>query len=141
MQSAIGGLGLALRPVCAICKQTDFTALSPGAYAIEGSEAYAIVQHYETGPLAARRWEAHRRYIDIQFVLDGVELMGYANLDRLAAGPYDEDKDYLLLEGDGDFFVVRAGTFVIFMPQDAHMPGRVAGVPQAMWKVVVKVPV
>ena len=36
--------------------------------------------------------------------------------------PYDADKDVAIYDGQGDFFVVPAGMFTIFMPQDAHMP-------------------
>ena len=71
----------------------------------------------------------------------GVELMGHAPLASLRVGVYDESRDFVAAEGDGDFFRMTAGSFVIFWPGDAHMPGLAAGAPAALRKIVVKVPV
>lgn len=120
-------------------KNADLSNINQGKHEIDGSNIYALVQRYMTKPRENGFWEAHRRYIDIQYVVKGVELIGYANLDNLKAGEYDEEKDFLPLQGDGDFIVVQAGTFVIFMPQDAHMPCLTVTTPQAVEKIVLKV--
>jgi YhcH/YjgK/YiaL family protein len=87
------------------------------------------------------RWEAHRKYIDVQYVHRGAELFGYASLRELKAGSYDEAKDFLSLQGGemGDFFRVGEGTFVVLFPQDGHMPGMAISTPQPVKKFVVKV--
>jgi YhcH/YjgK/YiaL family protein len=122
-------------------KETDLAKVEPGTYEIEGRKVYVMVQQYDTKPKEKGRWEAHRRYIDVQFVHQGVELFGYANLRDLKEGPYDEAKDFLSLQGEGrgDFFRVSQGTFVILFPQDAHMPGMAVSAPQPVKKFVVKV--
>jgi len=117
----------------------DLSDINQGKYEIDGSNMYALAHRYMTKPREDGFWEAHRRYIDIQYVLKGVELIGYANLDNLKAGEYDEAKDFLPLQGDGDFIIMRAGTFVIFMPQDAHMPCLTVTTPQTVEKIVLKV--
>ncbi|MDH4266230.1 MAG: YhcH/YjgK/YiaL family protein [Deltaproteobacteria bacterium] len=119
----------------------DLAKLEPGKYEIEGTNVFALVQRYETKPREKGRWEAHRRHIDIQYILEGEELFGYSTLENCQAGEYDELKDFLSLAGEGDFFVVRAGTFVILAPQDVHMPGIALSSPQPVKKVVVKVSV
>lgn len=88
-------------------------------------------------------WEAHRKYIDVQFVAAGVEEMGYANVDTLTVKkPYDETADYALFDGAGTFVKVPTGSFTIFFPQDGHIPGSaIDGQPAAVRKVVVKVAV
>ena len=108
---------------------------------IDGRKVYVMVQQYETKPMEKGRWEAHRKYIDVQYVHQGAELFGYANLQDLKAGSYDEAKDFLLLQGEGkgDFFRVGEGTFVILFPQDGHMPGMAISTPQPVKKFVVKV--
>lgn len=122
--------------------QTDFAALQPGRYEIEGDRVYALVQHYNTKLREKGLWEAHRRYIDVQFVANGIESMGYAPLGNMTVTqPYAADKDCVLFSGDGDFVTATTGTFVIFFPQDAHMPCIASGAPQPMVKVVVKVAV
>ncbi len=120
-------------------QNTDLTKVAPGKYEIDGSNVYALVQQYETKLKEKGRWEAHRRYLDVQYVFKGVEQIGYANLEQLQGGEYDEAKDFWTLSGEGDFFVVRAGTFVILAPQDGHMPGIAVSSPQPVKKIVVKV--
>lgn len=120
---------------------TDFDALPPGRYDIDGARMYALVFEYQTKPRATAFWEAHRQFIDVQYVHRGVELMGYAPLEDLVAGPYDVEKDYLKADGEGDFLQLRAGSFVVFGPQDAHMPGVALGDPQPVKKIVIKVAV
>jgi len=120
-------------------QNTDLSKIAPGRYEIKGSNVYVLVQQYETKSREKGRWEAHRLYMDVQYVFQGVELCGYANLERLKAGEYDEAKDFLALTGEGDFFVLREGTFAILAPQDAHMPGIAVSGPQPVKKFVVKV--
>ncbi len=120
-------------------QDTDLANTPPGRYEIDGSDVFALVQEYESKPRDKGKWEAHRQYMDVQYVAKGVERMGYANLDRLKAGTYDATKDYVPVEGEGDFFEVREGMFVILSSQDAHMPGIAVTLPQSVKKVVVKV--
>lgn len=119
--------------------QTDLSALSAGKYVIDGEEIYALMQEYDTKPQEEGAWEAHRRYIDLQVVIRGVEQFGYAHIGNLTPGDYDAAKDWLPLSGAGDFFRLQAGYFAIFMPEDAHMPGLTAGPRLAVKKLVVKI--
>jgi biofilm protein TabA len=122
-------------------RTTDVRALADGTYAIEGDRVFALVQRYVSKPRSKGRWEAHRQYIDLQCVIDGVERIGHAPLDGLTAEPYDAERDLLWLSGDGDYITVRSGHFVLLWPEDAHMPGIAAGRPEAVLKVVVKIAV
>jgi YhcH/YjgK/YiaL family protein len=122
-------------------QKTDLEKVEPGTREIDGRKVYVMVQQYETKPMEKGRWEAHRKYIDVQYVHRGAERFGYANVLDLKPGNYDEAKDFLSLEGEGrgDFFLVRQGTFVILFPQDGHMPGMAVSTPQPVKKFVVKV--
>jgi YhcH/YjgK/YiaL family protein len=88
-----------------------------------------------------QKLEAHRRYIDIQMVMRGSEKMGYAHIS--GARPksmYDEAKDIIFLDGNTDTLTVDATLFLIFYPQDAHMPALNVGAhPQQVKKAVFKV--
>ena len=110
-----------------------------GRHEISGDQVFALVQEYDSKPMSEGFWEAHRRYIDVQYVVAGVEQMGYAPLDSLRPGEYDGSKDFVKLEGDGQFLRLPAGHFVIMAPQDAHMPGMALDAPAPVKKVVVKV--
>jgi YhcH/YjgK/YiaL family protein len=122
-------------------QETDLASLQPGRYEIDGERLFVLVQEFTTKPKEQGGWEAHHKYHDIHCVVEGVEQIGYANVERLEPGEYDEPKDFWVLSGEGSFQVVRPGSFVIMMPQDAHMPGIALDTPQPLRKVVVKVQV
>lgn len=122
-------------------KNENVREMLPSRIELEGDKVFAMIQHYDTKPKEQGVWEAHRKYIDIQYVVEGQELMGYANLGHLQAGEYNDEKDYLLLKGEGSYVLMKPGTFVILAPQDAHIPQVAVDAPQPVKKVVVKVAV
>ena len=122
------GLGPRIAAALRYLAETDCTQLADGRYELDGDRLYAIVQRYRTKPAAEARWEAHRQYVDVQYVAAGVERMGWAALhDGLeVAAPYDPAKDVVFFDARGQFFDVPAGNFVIFAPSDVHAPGLTA---------------
>lgn len=122
-------------------RETDLQATAVGRYELDGKNLFALVQEYSTKPRAQGRWEAHRRYIDVQYVVQGTEQIGYAHLSRLSAGEYDAVKDFLPLSGEGDYLTLSSGDFMLLYPKDGHMPGLALAEPSAVKKVVVKVAV
>ena len=101
---------------------------------------YAMVSHYTTKPEDTLNWEGHRKYIDVQFLAVGEELLGYANVDAMQqAGAYDAEKDFCLLTGKGLPVKLMPGTFAVLYPEDAHRPGGMNGTPCDVEKIVVKV--
>jgi biofilm protein TabA len=60
-------------------KQTDFSRIKNGKYEIDGTKVkvYAMVQEYRTAPKDSRPPEAHLKYIDIQYVLEGIDVIGF----------------------------------------------------------------
>ncbi|HLP61161.1 MAG TPA: YhcH/YjgK/YiaL family protein [Candidatus Deferrimicrobium sp.] len=123
-------------------QETSIAALPPGKYEIAGKYIYATIQESCTKPLEQGFWEAHRQYIDIHCVIEGAERIGYAPIDHLQEDKYDEEKDLVLFqEGEGAFYTALPGTFVIMMPQDAHMPGIALKYPRPIKKLVIKIAV
>ena len=121
-------------------RENDFVGISPGRYEIDGDKIFSMVMEYETKSEEESVWEAHKKYIDVQYIVRGSEKMGYADTGTLAVREqYDERRDCMFLEGNGGFLVCRQGTFVIFAPWDAHMPGLSVDGTQKVKKVVVKV--
>lgn len=132
-------LGRRLASALEFLRATDFSQTEPGRYELDGAELYYLVQVYTPKPVAAGAAEAHRRYIDIQYVLQGEEYIGYADLSQMQAGEYLAEKDFLKVEGSVDLVRVAAGSFMLLYPNDAHMPGLTTGAPGVVRKVVVKV--
>jgi biofilm protein TabA len=122
--------------------RADLDTLAEGRHAIEGDQVYALVQHYTTEPASSKRWESHRRYVDVQYVASGVESMGWAARDTLTVTQtYAADKDVELHGETADATAVRLDPrfFCILFPTDAHKPGCARGEPTQVRKVVVKV--
>lgn len=122
---------------------TDFRALPAGRYELDGAKLYAMVQRYTAKPAAGARWEAHRRYLDVQYVAEGAERIGWAPLTQEVAveTPYDAEKDVAFYRAAGDLLTIAQGTFAIFAPHDIHSPGLYLppGKAADVLKVVVKV--
>lgn len=114
-----------------------------GETPIDGELILALVQNRTTRPKADGVWETHRKCIDVQFVVAGVEQMGWAKVDTLTVKkPCDADADYALFDGPGDFLTVPAESFMIFFPKNGHIRGvAVNGQPSAVRKFVVKIAV
>jgi YhcH/YjgK/YiaL family protein len=100
---------------------------------------FALVQEYDTKLKEQGLWEAHRRYIDLQYVVQGTEGFGYANINHLKQSEYDSIKDFLPLHGDGDLVTVHDGSFILLLPEDAYMPGMAIDKPVQVKKVVIKI--
>ena len=70
--------GESLQKAVAFLKENDFTKMEPGKYEIDGDRIYASLVDKETSPKEKRAPESHERYIDIQFLVSGREIIGYA---------------------------------------------------------------
>ncbi len=104
-------------------KNTDLKKLENGKYEIEGDNVFVSVQDYQTKPESEGKFEAHKKYADIQFIISGEEKIGYTNIRNCTPTTfYDDTNDIVFLEGKGDFITAHENSFLIFMPQDAHMP-------------------
>ena len=134
------GLGENFKQVVEYVKNTDLRSLETGKHVLENG-VYLMVQEYTTKDIAAGKYEAHRKYIDIQIILEGAEIMGYAPLATLQAETeYDENGDFQMFTGQGSLLQVAKDNFTVFFPEDGHMPG-VGTSPCDVKKIVVKVPV
>lgn len=93
----------------------------PGRY--DQGEYFVLLQEGETQPLEEGVYEAHKRYWDIQILIEGKELVKWQEISKLTECiPYEEKKDAVFYTGDGISFQVTEGMFYLVMPKDAHMP-------------------
>jgi len=134
--------GLSKR-ICTALKyleETDFTALKAGRREIDGDNIFALVQHYDSRLPENGVWEAHRRYIDIHYIVDGTEQIGYSEISFMTESTeYDAAGDCILFSGEGRYLIAKKETFAIFWPQDVHSPCIAAKNPSPVKKVVIKV--
>ena len=86
--------------------------------------------------------EAHRKYLDIQYIVKGKEVVGYAPLEACQIeGEFSEEKDIGMYSGSFEYITINEGICYVAFPEDAHMPGRHLDVPNDFVKVVVKLKV
>ncbi|MCU0333349.1 MAG: YhcH/YjgK/YiaL family protein [Ignavibacteriaceae bacterium] len=121
-------------------KTTDLKNLPPGKYPIDGENIFALVSEYQTKAEHEGKLEAHRKYLDVQYVISGEELMGYTPLgNQQVLESYKEENDIVFYTGDKSFTKVSEGMFAIFFPKDVHMPGIASGKYSSVKKLVIKV--
>lgn len=135
------GLSPRLQQVFEYLRETDMAALAPGKYELDGDRVFAIVSEYTTKAPGAGKWEAHRRYIDLQYLIRGTEQIWVGRVDRFRQEAYQPEKDFLPLFGEGEALTLHEGDFMILHPDDAHMPSMAAGEPSPVKKVVFKIAV
>ncbi len=121
-------------------EEIDFETIEPGRYNVEGDEIFALVSEYNTKIPTDVLPEAHERYIDIQYMVKGEEMMGYAPLeDQDFIKPYDAEKDIVFYQSEMSNLKVSEGMFTVFFPNDVHAPGIMMDTQKPVKKVVVKV--
>jgi biofilm protein TabA len=139
--SRLAGLHAGFGAAFEFLTTADLARLEPGRHDLDGDRLFVLINHAAGRGEDAARLEAHRRYIDIQFTIDGDELIGWMPVPRCTApvGAFDEGKDIIFFDDRPSTFVaVPPGSFTIFYPHDAHAPLAGSG---AIKKAVVKVAV
>lgn len=106
-------------------RTTDLNSLAPGRHPIIGENLFAIVEHIPGRTREQAKLETHRRYIDIQLVLSGVDEMGWKALAdcRNPMSDYSAEKDIQFFhDTPASQISTPPDTFCIFFPEDAHAP-------------------
>ena len=122
-------------------KNNDLVNLDDGKYIISDS-LYANVQTYNTKDDAP--YEAHRQYIDIQYMSHGEELSGvtdYANCSTVIEYDINKDIEFLKNNSEDALYKIKTGEFFVFFPHDAHKPALKVNESLKVKKVIVKVKV
>jgi YhcH/YjgK/YiaL family protein len=122
-------------------KTANLNKLPLGKQELEGEHLFVSVAEYIAKEKPETRYESHKKYIDIQYIIKGEELMGLTTLDKVeVAEPYNEENDITFYEYEGgDYRKATPGNFLIFFPDDAHRPSITTGDTTLVKKIVVKV--
>ena len=108
---------------------------------VDGDNIKAIVATKTTKPAKEKKFELHHKYIDIQYVVRGTELMGNESTDKLTPMPESKpDADFYYVNDDFDKVILNPGEFAIIFPEEAHAPEIAANdIPCEVKKIVLKV--
>jgi biofilm protein TabA len=123
----------------AFLEKENLSQLSEGKLEIDGDDLFAIISKPGTSAEEIPKLEAHKKYIDIHYIIAGTELFGWKNLNdcKGVEGEFDFEKDYVLYN-DQDFtnLLLNKNAFVVIYPEDAHSPGIKT---EQLHKVVLKI--
>ncbi|MDP1864357.1 MAG: YhcH/YjgK/YiaL family protein [Thiobacillus sp.] len=123
----------------AFLRDTDLMAREPGVHAVQGEQIFAIAEACAGRTRMDAKLECHRRYIDIQLVLEGIDEMGWKPLAECVepATEYDAERDIRFFnDAPASWIATPPGSFCLFFPDDAHAPLVSTGL---IHKVVVKI--
>lgn len=122
------------------CESLQLPAENNSRIQVDGFEV--VVQHYQTQPAANRKFEGHRKNIDIQYMVHGRETIYWSPAVGLpVATEYSVERDHLSY-GESTFATplrLSGGQFAVFFPGDAHKTGCAWQSPEAVTKFIVKV--
>src|SRR3989338_607102 len=121
-------------------RNTDLLALAPGRYPIVGEQLFVVVENIAGRTREAAKLECHRRYIDIQLVLEGTDEMGWKALTDCTQPVSDYKEDIQFFHDAPETWIVAPpGAFCIFFPEDAHAPLVSAGhISKTIFKIAVE---
>ena len=121
-------------------RDTNLDELTPGKYPVDGENVFAAVTDNPTKDFDKTNWESHRKYIDMQYVVQGAEKIGVVPMAQATVTkPYDEARDVANYSAEGKLYEARPGTIYLFFPQDVHRPNiKVDGIEKDK-KLVLKV--
>ena len=112
--------------VKAVVEKFSDPTLEPGKYEIDGDRVFAVVQGYDTKEAQPDKFENHRKYIDIQYVVAESEQIHVKEMSGLTVDfPFDEPHDYEFYKTPASYVncELEAGEFAIFWPGESHRPG------------------
>ena len=134
-------LGKGIEQALKYLSSTDFSNLEKGKHEIIPDKLYGIINEYDTVDASMEQMESHKKFIDVQFIVSGEELIGHDFLhQQTISKEYDPETDFMLYTDLPKFFSkLTTGMFAIFYPTDLHMPNLKIDNPLSVKKVVMKV--
>lgn len=124
-------------------RDNDFINMKSGVYEIDGKDIYAQVIDATTKEKNDAKPEVHKKYIDVQFSVEGKEKIGFARDtgNNKISEDLIKEKDikfYENMENEVDL-IMKPGNFAVLFPNDVHRPACAVGEPANIRKVIVKV--
>lgn len=133
------GISARLQKTLDFLVNSDFSTIPDGRYEIDGNDVFANISHGMTVQNTPNA-EAHNTYLDIQYLIEGHELIGVAQRETLTEVEAHPERDIWFYTGKYEYLSLGDNRFIILWPHDAHAPNHaVDGIPVATRKCVVKV--
>lgn len=123
-----------------LADSAKLASLAPGMYSIEGKKAYASITLAPSKAPDVAKWESHRKYIDLQYIIRGAEKIEVAPVtSATVTEPYDEKKDSAHYTANGKYYTATPAEFYLFFPSEAHRPNIKVDGFDVVKKLVIKI--
>ncbi|MEF2877859.1 MAG: YhcH/YjgK/YiaL family protein [Blautia sp.] len=121
-------------------KNHDLLSYEKGSHEIDGDNLFVNIVEYETTTPENRFWEAHKKYLDLHFMLKGPEQIDVNFIDNMEQKEFVDKDDFLPLEGEANSHVVLTeGDFLLCYPKDAHRTAVQVNTPAVIKKAIFKI--
>jgi len=124
-------------------RRLDAKSFTEGKVEIDGENVFALFQRYETVKADIAKFEYHKKYIDVQYILSGEEIIGWAPAGQMTiTHNYDSTKDICFGTVEREHLTpvyLKAGQVAVFFPEDGHAPRLAVNTPCSVQKIVIKV--
>lgn len=119
--------------------KTDLNSLNTGKHIIQSDKIIAICQEYRTRTVQECKLEGHIRYLDLQYLIEGSEIIGFKTLRNQIPVEENKEDDYSFYSDESSLINFSKGMFAIFFPQDLHMPCIMTNKESIVKKIVIKI--
>ncbi len=124
----------------------DFLKIKDGEVIKEmlTDDIFVLKQVYKSKNREDCFFESHKKYIDIQYIFKGSEIMDVSNLNDLEIlEDFDESRDFIKYKSKKSFssLLIKENELAIFYPSDAHQPCVKNGNNELVYKAVIKLPI
>lgn len=122
-------------------KNNDLSTIDLGKHLIEDENVFVIVMEYTTQPLSECKPETHKKYIDIQYMINGEENIGLkTHYDEIPTTAYNQEGDFMFYTLEKlPMLPLKENHFAVFFPDDIHQTMIQIDSPKTLRKAVFKI--
>lgn len=121
-------------------RHNDMNSLKNGSYIIDGDNVYVNIVEYNTKLASEGQWEAHKKYLDLHYVISGQEIIQVSSLSSMVVLEYVEEEDYVKNSGDAESDVhMKANSLLLLFPEDAHKTAVIIDKSEKVKKAIFKI--
>ena len=103
--------------------ENKILSLVNGSYDVGYNNIKMNLGKYFTKSENEKFWESHKKYLDVQIMINGTEKVAINDIRDMEVKSFDKKKDLTILEGDKAFdIIMKTGDVLVFFPNDVHKP-------------------
>lgn len=130
----------AIKQCFSYAEQHDLEQYENKTYELSGKQLFVNIVEYETTSVENRFWEAHKKYLDLHFMLRGKEQIDLNFIQNMKQLEFVEQDDFLPLEGEANSHIIlQKGDFLLCYPQDGHRTAIMVENPIKIKKAIFKI--